>query len=1668
MITQVQRISREASVKDADFLALRLLNKRGRLRLSPEPIELDVLPGRGPLFAVANSKGWFVAAIVDSNSKCSLILSPLSELHPTFSSSPSDSGEILLKPQRTVPLPGVPNTLVFAHNDTRLLVELGEGSIRVYDTAKLFSEGADVNALHSFPGGGEASKEMLPNPGDASELVAVLRRPLEGSDILLVEILDVQNMSSLGGWRSAGTSNTMPTASERTIIVLPFNLLITSPVSWSPKGKQLAIGLESGDIVTFNPTPTSAIRSFIPCPPVANNLSVISTVWLSNPEFHTIYAAPGNLTTDAAQTHVVLSFDHKTNTVGDVTLNTPYMPYPALRPPGSFTVVLRSWEPARFLIFVGDSSSSDIGLIGSLAEPGVPPLQTWYNLDLEETSTPSVPLDKEMFDTVLLGLALDLTASESVSYTAPSGEEVDVPPPPIMYAYSNDGTLSGWHIINTKGSAYPGMVVSSAGSIPSTTPAADSTPTVISSSLAPSMSSSSIPEEPMTTDTDKDAMTTDTDTGFGGLSLGGGSTEPRAGFGTNTMFGQPAPVSSSSSLSAFGSSPLKPAVGFGAFANQGPSPFGAFTPKPPGETTAIPTPTQTTSPSFGQTGFGKAASGQGAFGQAASGPGAFGQGASGQSAFGKPSFGQPAFGQSGFGQPSFGQPAFGKSAFGAVSSSPTLSTPSSSGGGFAAFAQAGPTGFGGIAQNAPSANAKPVWALLDSSTESKANGQPSSVFGGGSVGISPIVSDGASVTLPSTTPATSPVQAKTPSSGGAFGNLTTSTVGFGKIGAGFGAFGSSTNISSPFFQTAKMSEASQPVSVFGAVSPSSVQKGAATPTFGSPSALGKAPSIFGKPSLETSSTTPTTTPMKTGAFSAFSGATSAFGSLAGSGKSFSDLLRETSTTSENPPSVFGKPAAQTSAAAGSGPSQPPVSVFAKLKQDAERLSSQTSEAANLPEEGTSAVSEDEDAEGEEFEETPEDDVGLFLTDSEEESESEEGDIYATESPPRSPTGPTKPSLPTAAQEPSVVAPVETPSDVAAPSSPAPTLTSEQGPAERALEASNIPFESPTGNEPPAPSAIPTSDYVEKGESPAAPELTKTPTGPPAKTAPGDFAGRPSSAPPVLTPSPSLFSGLGVGRPSTRPARSSPLASQPITNETEGIEQSPAAKGKPPEPPVQPSPPPVLSAFAAPSAPKPRVQTPPPLSALGATPLPSATPFSLAPRTSPAPAPQVSTLFGGEPTPPAAASPVTSTPTFGGTGVLGGPAVFKAKPPPVAADNSLAEGMQSECAHLYVTLAKELEDVRPPRPTHRRDTHTHLQLRSLALEASARKELLGRAGNGSRSRADLGDPTKWVVGDATQFAQIMKSVEKDIAVFETEKATYIGGICDLESNMLKGVEHNDYHCIHIIIRFLSATTRKEEVIRFTKASQDAEFAKMLKARTLGPEHLETQSQLRRDIRTIRGRIQQLEDHIQASKKKLNSMKSGKAAFRPPSLDTVNRTYRNIDLAIEQQEDEVASLASRMVKLELKGAQTLLPERDKRLPDNNRASKITPSVVVSTAAALNAEVAAQKLKRALLRSRKEPLLNTQAVSAPQVPKLGETPRKTIKAEPTTPSLFTSPSSGLAWTPPSAGQPEWSLPPFEPDNFSPTPLSNSRHRSPGNKLHAKPIQLKKAPRPLHLPRV
>lgn len=123
----------------------------------------------------------------------------------------------------------------------------------------------------------------------------------------------------------------------------------------------------------------------------------------------------------------------------------------------------------------------------------------------------------------------------------------------------------------------------------------------------------------------------------------------------------------------------------------------------------------------------------------------------------------------------------------------------------------------------------------------------------------------------------------------------------------------------------------------------------------------------------------------------------------------------------------------------------------------------------------------------------------------------------------------------------------------------------------------------------------------------------------------------------------------------------------------------------------------------------------------------------------------------------------------------------------------------------------------------------------------------------------------------------------------------------------------------------------------------------------------------------------------------------AISRAPTLDTINRTYRNIDIAIARQMEDINKLSSRMSKLDLGSLQKSKPTsmRDKRLPDRSskggKAVNITSSIAAAAATTLNAERSAYKLKKVLLSVRDRPLLNAKASTTVSTRVEFKTPQK-----------------------------------------------------------------------------
>ena len=116
------------------------------------------------------------------------------------------------------------------------------------------------------------------------------------------------------------------------------------------------------------------------------------------------------------------------------------------------------------------------------------------------------------------------------------------------------------------------------------------------------------------------------------------------------------------------------------------------------------------------------------------------------------------------------------------------------------------------------------------------------------------------------------------------------------------------------------------------------------------------------------------------------------------------------------------------------------------------------------------------------------------------------------------------------------------------------------------------------------------------------------------------------------------------------------------------------------------------------------------------------------------------------------------------------------------------------------------------------------------------------------------------------------------------------------------------------------------------------------------------------------------------------------------------------------------------------------------DKRSSINVTPNIAVTTAAALNAERAAQRLKKALMNARKEPLLNRQAAEAVAAYEF-KTPSKADLAQYI--ESATSPAFSLSNSTPgnSMETPKWSLPTFDVTNTespeSPTPTHSHAHR-------------------------
>jgi nucleoporin NUP159 len=286
-------------------------------------------------------------------------------------------------------------------------------------------------------------------------------------------------------------------------------------VSWSLKGKQIAVGLSTGDIITYSPTDPLSPKLFFPGPQVLGERLVVGLTWLSKTLFYVIMAdRTGN---DTENLHFIYSHD-SSGAVNQIELDpAPCPPFGAERPSGPQVMILRDWSPFKNLVFVGDGPSSEMSLIANAEDK-------WFTVLLEESSIPNLPLDEDMNDTAILGFDIDLTSNTPIKN---ANEETAKLPAPILYVYASDGTVVARHIINDKGGSYHGLLAGlnnfPTGVTPSSTFIPDAVPHVpiTTPALTQRSSNDAMQDDPPTPPTPKDRDMDDSP--FGGLSLGGPS-----------------------------------------------------------------------------------------------------------------------------------------------------------------------------------------------------------------------------------------------------------------------------------------------------------------------------------------------------------------------------------------------------------------------------------------------------------------------------------------------------------------------------------------------------------------------------------------------------------------------------------------------------------------------------------------------------------------------------------------------------------------------------------------------------------------------------------------------------------------------------------------------------------------------------------------------------------------------------------------------------------------------------------------------------------------------------------------------------------------------------------------------------------------------------------------
>jgi nucleoporin NUP159 len=412
--------------------------------LKPWPND-RIPPACASLLSIASEPGLLAAAGPES-----LIVTSTEKVRKTFSGKAGEWDVITdFSPDVTIPLGASPlRQVVFSNGGEFLVISAEEkGALAVFDVTKLMqghraperqiqTEGVAVRTLQSNPGA---------NQGHYMAVV------LDTGKLWVVDVAEDK--------------------------INPLKEEGVCCATWSSKGKAVAAGLEDGTTQIYMTDGT--LKATIPRPPeVDENYQVTGLAWLQNSELFVVHSPKASATVDDRDNKYHLiecnkawsAFDFHA-TAWDVLSNSNDCP-PRAFPPRISATRLQNWKPdLDDMLIITSSHAEAVQILTSSSKPWSEEqadfdYKKWVLTAPEDTRMAAVPrlVFGEDGDSLVVGEALDLSATEKILRPIPALEEINEAPHPLP-AYmllTNQGVIMAWWVVWNRsveqGTCYPGLV----------------------------------------------------------------------------------------------------------------------------------------------------------------------------------------------------------------------------------------------------------------------------------------------------------------------------------------------------------------------------------------------------------------------------------------------------------------------------------------------------------------------------------------------------------------------------------------------------------------------------------------------------------------------------------------------------------------------------------------------------------------------------------------------------------------------------------------------------------------------------------------------------------------------------------------------------------------------------------------------------------------------------------------------------------------------------------------------------------------------------------------------------------------------------------------------------------------------------------------------------------